>query len=382
MKPWLSITLSAAILAAGGTSLYALHDRWNDPVVEGASALGKPGAAEKPAAVKQDLKVVIQDDQKKVVAVEVATGAGDATGSGFIYNDKGDIVTNAHVVDGAEAIKVKASDGSLYAGRLIGVSPEKDIALIRADGLSGREPLAVDAEAKIDIGDEVIAFGSPLGLDNTVTTGIISGLDRDFDIGETSYKGLYQISAPITHGNSGGPLVLKTSGKVIGINTAGEDQGTIGFSIPIGQAQPMIESWSLHPDLALAARTAGSGDAAEDGGDFTYAEMSSGAEETVRSFYEALDSGDYVTAYSLLGSDWQTKTSYDSFRKGYLHTLSVGVKSVKVASADSASAQLAVIIEAYENKNGETVLSSYSVQYTVKPENGVLKIITGKGKKL
>ncbi|QHW34664.1 trypsin-like serine protease [Paenibacillus rhizovicinus] len=382
MKSWLSIILSSLILAGGAVSVYVLNDKWNDPVVEASSALGKPGAVVKTSAAKPDLKTVIQGDQKKVVAVEVTTYEGKATGSGFIYNSKGDIVTNAHVVADAQGIKVKASDGSLYTGKLIGVNPEKDIALIRADGLSGREPLEIDAGAKIDIGDEVIAFGSPLGLDNTVTTGIISGLNRDFDIEETSYKGLYQISAPITHGNSGGPLVLKSSGKVIGINSAGEEQGSIGFSIPIGQAKAMIEDWSQHPDSKLAADTAGSGDALDEG-EFTKETMSSGAEYTVRSFYEALGSKDYVTAYSLLGSDWQTKTSYEAFRKGYLYTLAVSVTRVTVTSADSQSAQLTAVIEAYEDKkSGDTVISTYSVKYTIKPENGVLKIITGKGKKL
>ena len=252
MKTWISIAVSAVILIGGAAAVYVLNDKWNDPIVEAASTLGKPGAV-KSQPVKADLKTIIQDDQKKVVAIEVMTYEGKGTGSGFIYNDKGDIVTNAHVVADANGIKVKASDGSLYTGKLIGINPEKDIALIRADGLSGREPLAIDVNAKIDIGDEVIVFGSPLGLDNTVTTGIISGLNRDFDIEETSYKGLYQISAPITHGNSGGPLVLKSSGYVIGINTAGEDQGSIGFSIPIGQVNAIIENWSEHPDLALAA---------------------------------------------------------------------------------------------------------------------------------
>lgn len=381
MKTWISIALSAVILFGGAAAVYVLNDKWNDPVVDAASTLGKPGAV-KSQPVKADLKTIIQDDQKKVVAIEVMTYEGKGTGSGFIYNDKGDIVTNAHVVADAKGIKVKASDGSLYTGKLIGINPEKDIALIRADGLSGREPLAIDVNAKIDIGDEVIVFGSPLGLDNTVTTGIISGLNRDFDIEETSYKGLYQISAPITHGNSGGPLVLKSSGYVIGINTAAEDQGSIGFSIPIGQVNAIIENWSEHPDSALAAETSGS--ANDPGGsDFTKETMSSGAEDIVRSFYDAVFDKDFVTAYSLLGSNWQTKTSYESFRKGYMYTLYVTVKNITVTSADSQSAQLTAIIEATEDKqNGSTVINSYSVKYTVKSENGVLKIITGKGKKL
>ena len=103
----------------------------------------------------------------------------------------------------------------------------------------------------------------------------------------------------------------------------------------------------------------------------------------MRSFYDAVVGKDFVTAYSLLGSNWQTRTSYESFRKGYMYTLYVTVKNITVISADSQSAQLTAIIEATEDKqNGSTVINSYSVKYMVKSENGVLKIITGKGKKL
>ncbi|SEM90956.1 S1C family serine protease [Paenibacillus sp. OV219] len=384
LRSWLSISLSVFILLGGTAAVYMLDQRWDNPVVEAASALGKPGMNPSAAQVKHSLKELIQVDQKKVVSIEVDVEEGKATGSGFIYNDKGDIVTNAHVVLDATGITVKASDGSLYVGKLIGINPEKDIALLRAEGLAGREPLAIDAETNVDIGDEVMAFGSPLGLDNTVTTGIISGVDRDFEIEETNYKGLYQISAPITHGNSGGPLVLQASGKVIGINTAVQEQGAIGFSIPIGQVKAMLEAWSQHPDEELAKRsTATSGTGGTDNEVYTKEAMSDGADYIVQRFYESIGSKDYVNAYSLLGSDWQTKTDYEAFRKGYLYTLEVYIKNISITSADSQSAIVDVIIEATEDKQGsDVVVNSYSVQYTVKPENGLLKLISGKGKKL
>ncbi|BBH22325.1 peptidase S1 [Paenibacillus baekrokdamisoli] len=383
MKSWLSIVLSVVILIGGGTSVYLLNGKWDDPVVVNASKLGKPGVQVKLASHEADLKELIREDQKKVVSVEVVLEDGSSTGSGFLFNDKGDIVTNAHVVEDAQSITVKAFDTSLYTGKLIGVSKEKDVAVIRVEGLAGRDPLELETSKEAEVGDEVMAFGSPLGLDNTVTTGIISGVGRDVDTESTSYKGAYQISAPITHGNSGGPLVLRSNGKVIGINSAGNDQGSIGFSIPIGQVTSMIEEWSQHPDEALSAKMSSVVGGVQSGSGYTKETMSSAAKYLVQYFYDSLAQKDYVTAYTLLGSDWQTKTDYEKFRKGYLYTLGVTVKHIIIKSADTESAVVSAVIEATEDaKSGETVLNSYNVTYTVKLENGTLKIISGKGKKL
>lgn len=380
MKNWITIAISALILMAGSFSAYELNGRWNDPVVHAESKLGVPGKSAKTDA-KPDLKEMIRENQKHVVSIEVTLDDGTALGSGFLYNDKGDFVTNAHVVDGALKIRVKTSDTSIYSGKVIGMSEEKDIAVVRVDALAGKEPMAVDKDTKAEIGDQVMAFGSPLGLDNTVTTGIISGVDRDMDIGTTKYRGVYQISAPITHGNSGGPLVLQSTGKVIGINSAANEQGSIGFSIPYSQIAEMIEGWSAHPDEQLAKDSSSMGDDASSDG-YTKESMTAAAQYLVNYFYNCLDSSDYVSAYSVLGSDWQTKTSYEKFREGYLQTKSVSVTNNTVTSATEKEAQVAVIIEAWEGSGVNQVLSNYSLTYTVKLENDTLKIISGKGKKL
>jgi serine protease Do len=380
MKTWISAAVSVCILAGGGLAAQQLNSSWNNPVVLAESKLSLPGDALAQAGKTLDLKETIRENQKRVVSIEVIYPDGSGLGSGFLYNDKGDIVTNAHVVAGALSVKVKSNDTSIHTGKVIGISEEKDIAVVRVDALAGKDPLSVDKETKAEVGDEVMAFGSPLGLENTVTTGIISGVDRDFDLDETKYRGVYQISAPITHGNSGGPLVLKSTGKVIGINSAGKEAGTIGFAIPYPQVAAMIEDWSAHPDEKLASESS-----SEEGGSaegYTKELMSSDAQYLVSYFYESLNGLDYVTAYSLLGSEWQTKTSYEKFREGYLNTLSVGITSISVNKASAESAEVAVIIEAWENKDGNRVPSSYSSKYVVRLENGTLKIISGKGKKL
>lgn len=381
MKLGLSIALTAAILLGGGGAAYALHGQWNDPVVKGASLLGKPGEAQDALQTPKDLKAWIKEDQQKVVAIEATFEDGVATGSGFLYNDKGDIVTNAHVVSGATHIAVKGYDTSLHQGKLIGISVEKDLALIRVADMSGREPLEADISYKAETGDEVIAFGSPLGLDNTVTTGIVSGVDRDLEVEETSYTGLYQISAPITHGNSGGPLVLRANGKVIGINTAASSEGTIGFSIPIRQAVDLIDKWSAHPDEQLVKEST-SGEAGGASG-YTKEAMATEAEYLLEDFYDSIAQQDFVTAYSLLGSDWQSKTSYEAFRKGYLNTVDVAIQKLEATSSTTESAVVAVMLEATEDVGGDEYRSStYNSTYQVGLENGILKILSGKGKKV
>lgn len=110
-----------------------------------------------------------------------------------------------------------------YKGTVIGIGDETDVAVVRVPDLKKVKPLII-AKSKAETGDEILALGSPLGLENTVTTGIISGLGRSFEIAPYIYSNLYQISAPITHGNSGGPLISAETGEVIGINSAVVEQ--------------------------------------------------------------------------------------------------------------------------------------------------------------
>lgn len=193
---------------------------------------------------RKNVKEIIHDTQKLVVMIETE----NSLGSGFLYNKKGDIITNAHVVTGSSKVKIKMANYKQLEGMVIGISKEIDVAVIRVKGLTGKEPLPL-SKRDAEVGDEVLALGSPLGLQNSVTSGMISGVNRDLEIPPFSYKNTYQISAPIAPGNSGGPLIRKDTGEVIGINSALSEEGQIGFSLPITQILPLVENWSKHPKI-------------------------------------------------------------------------------------------------------------------------------------
>ncbi|WCK56400.1 trypsin-like peptidase domain-containing protein [Aneurinibacillus sp. Ricciae_BoGa-3] len=380
MHKVLSIASSFIILSAGGFAFYYTNLHVTNPAVEAKSTLGQPPKATSNKNAL-DLKQIINLNQKKVVSIQVEMPDGVGQGSGFIYNNIGDVITNAHVVANASTIRVKTSDTSVYSGKVIGMSTDKDVALIRISALAGKEPMMISNTKNTELGDPVIAFGSPHGLDNTVTTGIISGLNRDFTIGDTKYTNVYQISAPIAPGNSGGPLVSQSTGEVIGINSAGGNDGNIGFSIPLSQVISMIQGWSDHPDDQLSAKSTSTSDQ-QLSDTYTADSLSQDATYLIQYFYENLNSGDYVTAYSLLGSDWRNKQSYETFRQGYIETKNVTLNHVSVLSSTPSSAEIEGIIEAQESNGTDGKLSSYKLLYTVAMENGKLKIIKGTATKL
>ena len=160
-------------------------------------------------------------------------------GSGFIVNKDGDIITNNHVVDNSEEIKVKLSDGREFKAKVVGRDTKTDLALIKISSTFGNLPvLALGDSEKMRVGDWVMAVGNPFGLEHTVTQGIISATGRV--IGSGPYDDFLQTDAPINPGNSGGPLV-NLKGEVIGINTAITATGQgIGFSIPSALAKSIV----------------------------------------------------------------------------------------------------------------------------------------------
>ncbi len=164
-------------------------------------------------------------------------GAGTATGSGFVYDDKGHIVTNNHVVAGADKIVVQFSDGEEMEATIVGTDPKADVAVIHVKSTNYR-PLPKGKSGSIRVGDLVMAIGSPFGFDQTVTTGIVSAFGRNDNhmLDGDSYEDFIQTDAAINPGNSGGPLV-DLEGKVIGINaviaTASRSSAGVGFAIPI-----------------------------------------------------------------------------------------------------------------------------------------------------
>ena len=156
-------------------------------------------------------------------------------GSGFIMNREGYILTNNHVVEEADQIKVKLSNGKEYEGKVVGRDPKTDLALIKIEGSPDLQPLKLGNSEDLKVGSWVVAVGSPFGLEQTVTAGIVSAKGRV--IGSGPYDNFIQTDASINPGNSGGPLI-NLKGEVVGINTAivAEGQG-IGFAIPVNMAK-------------------------------------------------------------------------------------------------------------------------------------------------
>lgn len=167
------------------------------------------------------------------------------TGSGFIWDEQGHIVTNYHVIQGADTARVTLSDGSTYDGKVLGSAPDKDIAVVKIDAPHDKLPkVALGDSTELRVGQKVLAIGNPFGLDQTLTTGVISGLGREIkSVNQRTIYDVIQTDAPINPGNSGGPL-LDTHGRVIGINTAiysptGSSAG-IGFAVPASTINRMV----------------------------------------------------------------------------------------------------------------------------------------------
>jgi serine protease Do len=162
-------------------------------------------------------------------------------GSGFIIDKDGFILTNNHVIEKSNEIKVRLADETEFDAKIIGRDPKTDLALIKIQPGSPLTPISLGDSDKLQVGDWVIAIGNPFGLGNTVTAGIVSAKYRQ--IGAGSYDNFIQTDAPINPGNSGGPL-LNTAGEVVGINSAiftqsGGNVG-IGFAVPVNMAKDLL----------------------------------------------------------------------------------------------------------------------------------------------
>jgi putative serine protease PepD len=182
-----------------------------------------------------------------VVSVEVRRAGGTGTGSGFVLDALGHVVTNAHVVNGSRQVQLTLWDGSRVAAETVGSDPASDIAVLRMTGAPVPPPLPLARSADLRVGDTVLAVGSPLGLSGSVTAGIVSAVDRDAELGASRVpQPAVQTDASINPGNSGGPLV-DTAGRVVGVNTAiatvGPRAGSIGigFAIPVDRAVEVAE---------------------------------------------------------------------------------------------------------------------------------------------
>jgi len=192
---------------------------------------------------------IYKADANGVAFIESKVAEGVASGSGVVLDDEGHVLTNNHVVEGGEEIRVSfESEGQMYPAEVVGTEPNSDLALLKVEAPAAQlHPLALGDSSKVEVGDPVVAIGNPFDLQRTVTSGIVSALQREITAPDgVAIKNVIQTDAAINPGNSGGPLI-NADGEVIGINsqiyTGGEgSEGNvgIGFAIPINTAKEQI----------------------------------------------------------------------------------------------------------------------------------------------
>ncbi|WP_432054820.1 S1C family serine protease [Streptomyces sp. bgisy022] len=270
-----ALLAAVAIVAAavGGGTAYGIQELTGPDTVATGSA---SSANAVPAGQKGTVSQVAAAVGPSIVEIKAATGSGTSTGSGVVISEDGEVVTNNHVVAGASSITVRTSDGTSYTAEVVGTDSGKDLALIRLRDASGLKAATLGDSDAVKVGDQVVAIGSPEGLTGTVTSGIVSALDRDvtvateegrgqqqwqqgegwpFEYGGREFNGdtgtstttyrAIQTDASLNPGNSGGALI-DMNGHVIGINSAmysaggsSSDAGSagLGFAIPVNDVK-------------------------------------------------------------------------------------------------------------------------------------------------
>jgi putative serine protease PepD len=265
--------------AVGGVTAYAFQELTGKTTV--ASSTTSTNVV--PSSKRGSIAAIAAAVSPSVVEITATLSNGTSTGSGVIVTSNGEVVTNNHVISGASSIKAQTSDGKSYTAEVVGTDSKKDLALVRLQNASGLKPATLGNSNGVQVGDEVIAIGSPEGLTGTVTSGIVSALSRDVTVstGEnqgqnqggdgnwpfqfggqqfngdtgtstTTYKAL-QTDASLNPGNSGGALI-DMNGAIVGINSAmyssgsnsssSSDAGSVGlgFAIPINTVKADLAS--------------------------------------------------------------------------------------------------------------------------------------------
>jgi S1-C subfamily serine protease len=252
---WAYLTVVIAFAVLG---VVVLRDSW-----VGGASLNDPRAAPRAVTARGELS----GDEKSTIAlfrqaspaVVNITAIGvqrdfftlnlyqipQGTGSGFVWDNSGNVITNFHVIQNADAAQVTLADQSNWKARVVGVAPDKDLAVLRIDAPANRlHPIPIGASKDLQVGQGVFAIGNPFGLDQTLTTGVISALNREIEsVTRRPIQGVIQSDAAINPGNSGGPL-LDSAGRLIGVNTAiyspsGASAG-IGFAIPVDTVNRIV----------------------------------------------------------------------------------------------------------------------------------------------
>ncbi len=246
----LRVLVSAVIvlgLFGGGFGVRSLFKDSKTTVINGASQTSTPMVTIDPG--QEPVAAVALTVTPSVVQIDTTEGLG----SGVVYDSSGLVMTNAHVVGSASTVTVRTADGKSHSGQVLGADTGTDIAVVRVSGLSA--PAATLAQAKPMVGQMTVAVGSPFGLTQTVTSGIVSAVNRPVDNDKGVVVNMIQTDASINPGNSGGALADR-AGQIIGINTAifsqtGENNG-IGFAIPIATAKNAADKLVAGQSVAKA----------------------------------------------------------------------------------------------------------------------------------
>ncbi|MFD7297284.1 S1C family serine protease [Streptomyces sp. NPDC059897] len=273
--------VAIAAAAVGGGTAYGIQELTGSS----ATASSSTSTTVVPSSKKGTVAGVAEAVSPSIVEINATLGSGSSTGSGVIITSDGEIVTNNHVVSGASSVKVSTSDGKTYTADVVGTDAKKDLALIKLKNASGLKAATLGDSEGVKVGDDVVAIGSPEGLTGTVTSGIVSALQRDvtvstdegqqqqqgggsgqwpFEFGgqefngdtgssKTTYKAI-QTDASLNPGNSGGALI-DMNGNIIGINSAmyssaSDSSGTsssngsvgLGFAIPINAVKADLDT--------------------------------------------------------------------------------------------------------------------------------------------
>ena len=314
----ISLVLGVLGGVAGAAGFAAVDDRVDDPAPGSSSSEEEsrtsavstsPDSSAEDGSVEQVAGSVL----RSVVKINVSGSQGTGSGSGIVLSRDGLILTNNHVVAVAEEggrIAVNFADGSSAPAEVVGTDPLTDLAVISAEGVSGLTPATIGQSGQLDVGENVVAIGSPFGLEATVTSGIVSALQRPVSAGDssqqtpsaTTYPAI-QTDAAINPGNSGGPLV-NMRGEVVGINSSirtasngmGSEGGSIGlgFAIPIDNVLPIVEQLRsdetpTHARLGVSVADAASTDGLVSGARVESVEAGSAAEAA------GLAEGDVIT---------------------------------------------------------------------------------------
>ena len=256
-----------AAVGAGGGIYAAVASGDTRTVVERTTTVASASASTTGLSAHQ----IYQDTYQGVVEITgtetTSTQKEIVEGSGFIYDANSHVVTNYHVVQGTTSIKVAFADGSTYAATVVADDPSTDLAVLKVDAPASKlHPLTLGDSSKTQVGDTVVAIGSPFGLPETMTNGIVSALNRTISSDNAySISGAIQTDAAINHGNSGGPL-LNMSGQVIGINSQIESEGGgsdgVGFAIASNTVTSVVKQLLAngkvaHAYLGLSVESAG-----------------------------------------------------------------------------------------------------------------------------